>query len=118
METYKTEIHVVCWGSDELDAAERAGKAISISKMETGMYVHCEQTSPIIKPRYVRTKKMKKYRTVFQIITQGLDEFEAAEKANELFDMSRMEDGTRVSWESTEHISCEKPLTSLVGSPR
>lgn len=41
---YETIIHIITEGTDALDAGEKAGELIDISKMESGMSVNCEPT--------------------------------------------------------------------------
>jgi len=57
---------------------------------------------------------MKKYQTIIRVVANGIDEFDAAERAGELIDISRMEDDTMVSCGCTKALDCQEEQKYLL----
>jgi len=110
MDHYETYIYVTCYAENRFEAAEKAGKAVNIGKLKNGMAISAGEAIPVRNrkiPAYSvgnLNGKRKKYKTIFKITGYALDWFDAAETANDLFSINKMEAGTVVCWESTDPV--------------
>ena len=109
MKQYETVIDIINEGEDRHDAAERAGYFMDASMIENGMTISCGSTCLIRKnvqsgEAFYRYSRRDKYRTRVYITNTAETDLEAAEKANDLFDISMMPPRSSVVWLFTHPV--------------
>jgi hypothetical protein len=107
---YETVIDVITEGDDRNDAAEKAGSFINGNMMENGMTISCGSTSLVRREiknggAFYGQCRKDKYLTRVYITDYAETDLEAAEKANDLFDIRTMAERSSVIWLFTHPIS-------------
>ena len=100
MKKYSTKIHVITQGENEIEAQERAGKIFNIERMLPDMVISCGPSRPVV-PYGQKRALQNKFKSIVCVTSEGIDGFEAGEKAGELIDLGRMDIDMMVSCEPT-----------------
>jgi len=110
MKRYETVIDIINEGEGPYDAAERAGYSMDASRIENGTVISCGSTCLIRNTgregeAFYRYSGRDKWRTRVYITNTAGTDLEAAEKANDLFDISTMPARSSVIWLFTHTVS-------------